>query len=98
MAWSFGLVELAGKISPEVFVAYLEGTGWKLFPQKDPHIRVFQQEKDGRLFQATIPISHILGDYEEAMYRATESVAACEGKPVCRFVQHLASQPHRQGQ
>lgn len=69
----------------------------ELFPRENPHIRVFQRKKDGKFFQVTIPMSRILGDYEEAMYQAADSVSVCERKLVCRVVQHLASQSRRQG-
>ncbi len=81
--------KLAEKIDPLAFAKYLQDTGWVHFQTKRKYIKVFQMEKGAEFYQVTIPMDKILRDYQEAMYKATWTVAEAESKPVEQVILYL---------
>ena len=66
------------EINPIMFCIYLRETRWNEYKTKREFIKVFQIYKDHEAFQSIIPLKRDLLDYEDAMYRAIETVASVE--------------------
>jgi hypothetical protein len=78
--YSANFVEIAGKISHVDIVKYLRDLGWTEVESKRPYVKVFQFRESGRLFQADIPTSRDLSDYNSAMYKAVEQIGMSSDK------------------
>ena len=80
MIYTANFVEMAGKISHVDIVKYLKDLGWKEIESKRPNVKVFQLTDGDKLYQANIPTSRDLSDYNSAMYRALEQIALSSKK------------------
>lgn len=81
MIYSANLIEMAGKISHVDIVKYLRDLNWNELRTKRNYIKVFQlKNAEGTYYQATIPTSRELSDYNEAMYAAVENIAKSTNK------------------
>ena len=84
-----GLLDLTKDINPTAFARYLKRTGWAPFETKREQVRVFQHEDHRGFFQIRLPIDKKLSDFREATYRAVETLATVEGRPVDQVLQVL---------
>jgi hypothetical protein len=81
MIYSANFIEMAGKISHVDIVKYLRDLGWKEIESKRPNVKVFQfRDSEKKLFQANIPTSRDLSDYNSAMYKAVEQIGLSSNK------------------
>ncbi len=80
MIYTADFVEMAGKISHVDLVKYLRDLGWKEVESKRSNVKLYQLVKGDNLYQADIPTSRELGDYNSAMYRAVEQIAQSSKK------------------
>ena len=67
--------EYAGKINPANIIWLLKYRGWREIPLKVDYKRVFQTEVEGKFYQADVPVSSDLSDFDRAMLKATETLA-----------------------
>lgn len=74
------LLALAERINPSAFARYLRCTGWNPFETKKERVRVFQREDGRGSFQVVLPFDKSLSDFQEATYRAVETLAEAEGR------------------
>lgn len=82
MLYSINPEALSGKIDHSVIQRYLQENGWKPFETKRNDISVFQYFEDNRFEQVVIPKDKEISDYAIAMYRAVETIADVEKKPI----------------
>lgn len=80
MIYSTDFVQMAGKLSHVEMVKYMKDLGWTEVITKRQFVRVFQITKDDSLYQADIPTSRGLVDYDSAMYSAVENIARASNK------------------
>ena len=80
MIYTADFVEMAGKISHVDIVKYLKDLGWKEIESKRQNVKIFQLVDGDNLYQANIPVSRELSDYNFAIYRAVEQIAKSSKK------------------
>lgn len=80
MIYTANFYEMAGRIKHTEMAKYLKDLGWKEIESKRPNVKIFQQLVGDELYQANIPASRDLGDYNFAMYQAVEQIAKWSNK------------------
>lgn len=89
MIYSVNYIDMAGKINPLAFARYLKDTGWMNYPTKRTYLRIFQWKRNDSFYQVTIPADKKLSDYNEAMYKAVQTVAEVENKSIEQVMLYL---------
>lgn len=95
MSYSMDFLEMTRHINPLSFVEYLESTGWKVFPRKNPYVKVLQNRTDKELLQVNVPMDKTLSDYQDAMYRTIVTVAKLEKVSLEAVFLRLLSSAHK---
>lgn len=68
-------LKLANKIDPSVFANNLLKLHWHEYPSKRANVLILQAESGKYFYQANIPTSRHLSDYDLAMYQAAKELA-----------------------
>lgn len=89
MIFSTNLEAVASGITPSNMIQRLESTGWKLFKTKRKDIAIYQHTTESAFEQVTVPLDKQLSDFSYAMYSATKTISAVEGKPVEQIILEL---------
>ncbi|MCL2135007.1 MAG: hypothetical protein FWH37_05570 [Candidatus Bathyarchaeota archaeon] len=87
MIYTANFHEMAGEINHVDIAKYLKDLGWKELERKRSNVKVFQLIVDGELYQANIPTSRSLIDYNRSMYKAVEQIALSTKKE--KSVEHV---------
>lgn len=83
------LMNITEKIDPVILANYLTETGWNIFPSKRTDLQILQFVDGEEFYQATVPLNRNLSDYKQAMYRAVETAACKENRPIEQLIGHL---------
>lgn len=75
MIYPVDFIKMAGTVNHVEFAKYLHDLGWKSIKTTKNTFHVFQHERDNDFFQADIPTTRALSDYDRTIYRAIEEVA-----------------------
>jgi hypothetical protein len=89
MIYSVYYEELAGRIKHFDMIKYLNDLGWNQIQSKREKINIFQLKNSNGIFQADIPISRDLRDYQAAMYRNVLCIAEALHKTVEQVILEL---------
>lgn len=82
MFYSINPETLAGEIGYSAIQRYLQENGWKPFKTKRSDISIFQYFEDNQFEQVVIPKDKEISDYAISMYRAVQTIADVEKKPI----------------
>lgn len=91
MTYSANLRKLCHRINPFILARYLSATGWNELPVKKSHIKIFQNQKDGEMYQVIIPTERDFIDYEDVLYSSVCKIADLEEKSVEQTVLNLVN-------
>jgi hypothetical protein len=81
--------ELAHRIDPTIFAKRLESLGWQYIKDERRYSLILQKEKNTELYQATIPLSQTLSDYDWAMEYAAKDLARYLGQELKQVLVEL---------
>ena len=82
MLYSADFKDMSGKVKPVEMAKYLHDLGWSTIPTKREHVNIFQLSSGNDFYQINLPTDKSLSDYNIAMYRAIETLAASSKKSI----------------
>jgi len=86
-------LEKMNVVSPLAVQAYLKNRGWQKIESKRQEVAIFQKEWGGDFFEVILPKDRTLLDFQRAMLRVVETIAASEDRGVDALITDLLLPP-----